>query len=280
MDNDTILKYYWDVFISHVCQFYQLDEEFIEFYANDIDMHSLSKNKKLKWNFDFIEKWADYLFWDELAWNEAINWDLTSINIFKEYFDLNKEWYRLGQNKSLVISEDLILKYKKKLQISTNNPTWTEELRNKYPENQWPPYKHGKKKPLDFSNLDKVFSKLEEHGENNEELYEKVFLPIIKETSLLEIFNKKIDYSQRFYYLKAIERDEKGITPQFEFKDESPFRDYYKRGLFDIKKDMILVNTGIQEGQDRLYEIPNFDGYCLNSILLISENIKLVGIGV
>ncbi len=274
MDKETILKFYWDVFVSHVCQFYKMERDFIDKYSYEINMRSLSKNKEIEWDFDFVDKYKDRLFWWDITANEAIKWSYETITRFKDKIDAHDVWHYLGWNKSLIISEELLTKFKK-LEIATDNPTWTKELKKKYAKNQKPHYKEDKPKRIDLNNLDKVFKNLEEHYENRFDLYEKAFLPIIKQSNLRTIFDSNFNNKQKYFFLEPLRNDDKGLTPEFQIKGNSPFQSHDRRGLFEMKKELILSNTGIQEGADRLYEIPGF-GWALNSLLLVSENVKLV----
>ena len=50
MDFKDFLHSYWNVFISHVCQFYQLDKNLIEKYKDELDWSALSASKVMEWN--------------------------------------------------------------------------------------------------------------------------------------------------------------------------------------------------------------------------------------
>ena len=274
MQTDKILKYYWDIFLSHTCEFYQLDKDFIAKYEYELDWKSISKNKLISWDLDFLEKYEDRFIWHELAWNDAIIWDEVKIDRFKKRLD----WYYLGRNRNLPITEEFITKYSKKLFVIEDNPRLTKNLIDKYaikilPKNTFDTQEIKEYKESDF---DKVFNKTTFHH-NQKIFYDKVFLPIIKETSIEEIFENKFDYSQRYYFFEPIQNDIHGLTPEFQIDGSNPFNDFKEdREPFKISNKLTLVNGSLQEGPDRLYEIPRFTSFSYFTTLLISENVRQI----
>src|SRR5687768_11518284 len=97
MQADKILKYYWDIFLSHTCEFYPLKKDFIARYEYELDWSSISKNHIITWDIGFLEEYEARFLWHELAWNEAIFWNEEKIDRFKKRLD----WYYLGRNKKL-----------------------------------------------------------------------------------------------------------------------------------------------------------------------------------
>jgi len=274
MQRDEILNYYWDIFLSHVCEFYQLDKDFIIKYEFELDWAAISKNKLISWDLSFLEKYEDRFIWHELAWNDAILWDEMKIDRFKKRLD----WYYLGRNKNLPITDDFIVKYLKKLFVIEDNPRLTKNLIDKYqikilPKNNFDTQEIKEYKESDF---DKVFNKTTFHH-NQKVIYDNVFAPIIEKGSIDEIFSAKFDYSQRYYFLEPIHQDIHGLTPEFQIDGTNPFNDFRDgRQPFEIAQKLTLVNGSLQEGPDRLYEVPRFSSFSYYTTLLISENVKQV----
>jgi len=275
MQTEKILKYYWNIFLSHVCEFHPLEKEFIEKYEYELNWHSISKNKVLSWDTDFLAKYENRLTWHELAWNESILWDTEKIDTFKKRLD----WYYLGRNRKLPVTEDFIIKYAKKLLfIIEDNECITKDLIEKYkittvPKNT---FDNQNIKEYNDSDFDEVFNAHTFHH-NQKLIYEKVFLPIINEHSLDKIFEDKFDYSQRYYFWEPIKNDIHGLTPEFEANDPKIFREFReKTEPFVIDNLITLVNGSLQEGPNRLYEVPRFTNFSGCNSLLVSENVKKV----
>lgn len=272
MQTDKILKYYWDVFLSHTCEFYRLNKGFIEKYEYELDWVSISKNKLISWDLDFLEKYEDRFIWHELAWNEAIQWDEEKIDRFKKRLD----WYYLGRNRNLPITDEFIVKYSKKLFVIEDNIFLTKGLIDKYkikvlPKSTFDTQEIKEYKESDFDN---VFNKSTFYH-NQEVIYVMVFIPIINESSLEIIFEAKFDYSQRYYFLEPIQNDIHGLTPEFQIDGSNPFNDSKEdREPFQISNNLTLVNGSLQEGPDRLYEVPRFTSFSYYTTLLISENVR------
>lgn len=275
MQTEKILKYYWKIFISHVCEFYPLEKEFIERYEHDLNWHSISKNKVLSWDTDFLAKYEHRLTWQELGWNESIVWDEEKIDKFKKQLN----WYYLGRNRKLPVTEDFIIKYAKKiLFIIEDNAFITKELIDKYKITIIPKNTFDNQNIKEYSDddFDEVFNVYTFHH-NQKVIYEKVFLPIINERSLEKIFEDKFDYSQRYYFFEPVKNDIHGLTPEFQIKDPRIFNEHReKKEPFAINSLITLVNGSLQEGPNRLYEVPRFTNFSGCTSLLISENVKKV----
>ncbi len=83
--------------------------------------------------------------------------------------------------------------------------------------------------------------------------------------------------TQRFFYLRPIQDDEFGLTPEFEFKERNVFQSFQNdRNIIEIPDDLVLVNGSLQEGKARLFDMPRFTSFSYNPVLLVSENIKSI----
>jgi len=274
MQTEKILNNYWDIFLSHICEFNKLDKDFIAKYECELDWRSISKNKLIAWDLEFLEKYENCFIWHELAWNDSIIWDEIKIERFKKRL----KWYYLGSNKNLPISDEFIIKYSKKLFVIEDNPRLTKSLIDKYkirvlPKNTFDTQEI---KEYNDSDFDKIFNKSTFYH-NQRVIYDKVFNPMIKQSSLDKIFEAKFDYSQRYFFLEPIHQDIHGLTPEFEIDGFNPFDVFQEaREPFEITKKLTLINGSLQEGPDRLYEIPRFSSVSYYTILLISENVKQI----
>lgn len=274
MQSDIIIDKYWDIFLSHICEYHPIDKDFINKYSAELDWISLSKNKAIKWDKDFIEKYQEELIWHEIAWNDAICWTSDMIDKFKKRLD----WYYLSRNKNLPITEEFIKKYSKKLFVIENNPLLTKELIKEFNLKTLPAINHEKQelKVVTLFEVEKILSNCN-YYHNQKTLYSDILLPIINTQGLFEIFNNKFDYSQRYYYLDAIKDDINGLTPEYIVEGEDPFSEYVRgREILDIDYTVKLKFGPLQEGPDRLYEVPRFSGISYYATLLVSENVKNV----
>jgi hypothetical protein len=274
MQGNIILKHYWDLFLAHTCEFYPLDKTFVEKYEYEFDWRSISKNKLIEWDTDFLTKYEDWFVWHELAWNDSIIWNIERIEKFKKRLD----WYYLGRNRNLPITEEFITKYAKKLFVVEDNPLLSDALIEKYNIKTLPANTFDTQsiKTYTENEFDEVFNKTTFHH-NQKVIYEAVFLPIIMKTGIEKIFEQQFDYAQRYYYLEPIDHDASGLTPEFLLFGDNPFKEFRKeRALFEINDSMKLVNGPLQEGPDRLYEVPRFTSSSYYSTLLVSENVKAV----
>jgi hypothetical protein len=274
MQTEKILNYYWDIFLSHICEFYKLDKDFIAKYEYELDWASISKNKLIEWDLEFLEKYEDRFLWHELAWNDAILWTEEKVDSFKKRLD----WYYLGRNTNLPITEEFIIKYAKKLFVIETNPLLTKSLIDKHqlkilPKNNFDSQEIKEYKENDF---DKVFNKYTFHH-NQRIIYEKVFFPILNDSSITEIFDQKFDYRQRYYYFEPIKNDIQGLTPEFQIDGFNPFNEFNEdRQPFNIPEKLTLINGSLQEGPDRLYEVPRFSSFSYYTTILVSENVKQI----
>ena len=274
MQGDVIFKFYWDLFLSHICEFYPLSKAFIDKYEYELDWTSISKSKVIAWDTEFLDKYQDRFLWEELAWNDSISWTIERVEKFKKRLD----WYYLGRNKNLPITEEFIKKFSKQMFVADNNSFLTNKLKRKYDLKIVPGLTNDTQtlKRINLNKIELLFRKYEYHH-NQHLLYKKVFLPLIEKTSLEKIFTNKFDYTQRYYFLEPIQDDIHGLTPEFEIIDDNPFKEFRDgRGLFETEKIPVLKNGSLQEGPDRLYEIPRFPGLSYYATLLVSENIKAV----
>lgn len=79
---------------------------------------------------------------------------------------------------------------------------------------------------------------------------------------------------QNFYIIKPIQQDNQGLTPEFGVHGRHPFN-RMKLTLTE-KQDFKLVKGTLQEGEDRLYELPRFIRKTFSPIAIVSENIKKI----
>jgi hypothetical protein len=271
---EIILKYYWDLFLSHTCEFYPLTDTFIAQYEYELNWNAISKSRVIQWDIDFLEKYEHRFTWHELAWNEAIIWDIEKIEKFKKRLD----WYYLGRNKALPISEDMISKYSKKMIVMKGNPRLTQDMIDKYslttvPEVVFDPQSIKEYNDEDF---DKIFNSTKFYH-NQKVVYDKVFRPIIDAISLEKIFGDKFDYSQCYYFLGPLEHDIHGLTPEFVIKDPKVYRDNKDhKEPFVMDALPTLINGSLQEGPARLYDIPRSTPFSGCVSLLVSENVRNV----
>lgn len=275
MQTEEILKYYWKIFLSHVCEFFPLEQAFIERYEYELNWHSISKSRVLSWDIDFLSKYEHRLSWHELAWNDTILWNEEKIDRFKKRLD----WYYLGRNKKLPVTEAFIVKYRKKiLFIIEDNECITKDLIDQYKISTVPASTFDSQNIKEYkeSDFDAIFNAYTFHH-NQKLIYEKVFLPIINERSLEKIFADKFDYSQRYYFFKPLEHDVHGLTPEFQANDPKLYGQFReKKEPFPIDKPITLINGSLQEGPARLYEVPRFTNFSGCNSILISENVKKV----
>jgi hypothetical protein len=274
MEPEKILHFYWDIFLSHLCEFYPLSKEFVAQYEYELDWISLSKNRTITWDLAFLEQYEKRLIWHEIARNEAVLWDETKIDRFKKRLD----WFYLGRNKNLPITEAFISRYSKKLFVVEDNSMLTPDLIDKYKLRLLPKDTFDSQTIKDYkdSDFDQVFNN-KTFYHNQRVIYEKVFLPIIQKSSIEAIFREKFDYSQRYYFIKPLRQDIHGLTPEFIIDGENPFNVFREdRELIDISQKLTLKNGPLQEGPDRLYEVLRFSTFHSCAILLVSENVKQI----
>lgn len=276
MKFEKFLLNHWDVFLRHICEYHPLGEYFLEKYEYELAWNSISKNRQMKWSQKILERFEDRFLWNELAWNEAIYWETPLIKRFKKRLD----WYYLGRNKNLPITSEFINEHKKKILIIESNIHITPELKNEYGKELLPSLKSSTNSLLEdqLNNLENTL--LSQSGltrDSFKNLYEKYILGHLSEKSLEQIFDEKIDYSQRYFKINPIKNDIHGLTPEFQIDGKNVFEEFREgRGLFEITSKLKVVNGSLQEGPPRLYELPRFSGMSYYPILLVSENVKSV----
>ena len=211
-----------------------------------------------------------------MAWNEAIHWETSLIKRFKKRLD----WYYLGRNKNLPINSEFIKEHKKKIFIIESNVHLTPELEKEYGKDLLPSLKANTDSLSEdeLNNLEETL--LSQSGltrDSFQNLYENYILRHLSETPIKQIFEEKIDFSQRYFKINPIKNDIHGLTPEFQIDGKNVFEEFREgRGLFEITSELKMVNGSLQEGPPRLYELPRFSGMSYYPILLASENVKSV----
>ncbi len=276
MNFKDFIDIHWDVFISHICEFHPLDFDLISKYKYELDWMSVSRNRKIEWSQDFLEKYEVDFIWYELAWNSGISWTSDLIKRFSKRLD----WYYLSRNINLPISEEFIEQYRKKLFIIETNIHLTDSLIEIYGKNLLPviPSKPDYFKIDDINRLDKVLDNKNEYlSHNSKTFYDNYVLPELTNRKLVDVFEAKFDYSQRFFFLRPIQNDEYGLTPEFVFDSGNIFQSIQnERNRLKISDNLVLINGSLQEGKARLLEMPRFDSHSFNPVLLVSENIRYI----
>ena len=273
---DKFIDKYWDIFISHICEFHPLNEELVDKYNYELIWTAISKNQNLKWSVNFLEKYENRFLWHELAWNSGINWSTDLIKKFNKRLD----WYYLGRNIKLPISETFINEHRKKIFIIESNVFLTEQLEKVYGKPLFPALKGKTEKILidDLSNVGKLLiDKNKELRQNSNLFYDNYIKKEIEGSNLNDIFESKFDYSQRFFFVQPIRNDEYGLTPEFEVDGRNPFDILQNdRNIIELKNNLVLKNGSLQKGKSRLLEMPRFSTFSYNPVLLVSENIKTI----
>lgn len=273
---DKFIDKYWDIFITHICEFHPLTRELIDKFNYELSWISISKNQNLIWTVDFIEKYENRFSWYELARNSGINWTTDLIKRFSKRLD----WYYLGRNVKLPISETFIKEHRKKISIIESNVFLTEQLEKVYGKPLLPALKVKTEKILieDFKDIGKLLiDKNKEIRQNSRLFYDNYIKKELEGRSLYDIFESKFDYSQRFFYMQPVQNDEYGLTPEFEVDGKNPFEILQNdRNIIELKNNLILKSGSLQEGKSRLLEMPRFSTFSYNPVLLVSENIKII----
>ena len=274
MNFKEFIDKHWDVFISHICEFHPLDFDLISKFKYELDWISISRNRKIKWSQDFLEKYEADFMWHELAWNSGISWTSDLIKRFSKRLD----WYYLSRNINLPISEEFIEQHRKKLFIIETNIHLTDSLIKLYGKNLLPaiPSKPDYFKIDDLNKLDKVLDNKNDYlSPNSKTFYDSYILSELANRQLVDIFESKFDYAQRFFFLRPIQNDEYGLTPEFVFEGGNIFQSIQnERNILKISDNLVLINGSLQEGKARLLEMPRFASHSFNPVLLVSENIK------
>jgi hypothetical protein len=276
MEFNKFLDRFWDVFLLNVCCFHNLDNDFLEKYEYEIDWKSISLNRNLNWTQELLEKYESRFLWHELAWNPSISWTSPLIKKFKKRLD----WYYLGRNINLPISKEFIDEHRKNILIIENNKFLTRELEKYYDKNLLPAIENSINiiEDIDIKNLENQISEnIREFRYSQIYLYEKYILPNLKKEELKTIFESKFPYNQRYFKLKPIHDDVFGLTPEFKIEGDNPFDKHDDgRPLNKVGQTFTLIKGSLQEGKDRLYEIPREAGMTYYPVLIVSENVKTI----
>lgn len=277
MEFKKFIDNHWNIFLNHISQFHSLERKFLIDYAYELNWKLISKNRNIKWSQEILETFENRYLWHELAWNESITWNTDLIKRFKKRLD----WYYLGRNVNLPISVEFIIEHRKNIFIIETNNFLTAELKQIYGKDLLPDIKP-KTPPItaltlyQLSNLKETLlteSKLMKNSFEN--LYSEYIHPYLRTTSIEEIFERKFDYSQRYFKISPIRNDIHGLTPEFKIDGKNVFGDFREgRGFFEINGQIELMNGSLQEGPPRLYEMPRFSDMSFYPVLLLSENIK------
>lgn len=276
MNFDTFLDNHWDVFISHICEFHQIESDLIKEFNYELDWISISKNQKLNWTLEFLETYENNFMWHELAWNPGISWSTDLIKKFNKRLD----WYYLGRNINLPISEEFIEEHKKKIFIIESNLFLNEQLKKVYNKNLLPALRPRPDYVSigDLVDINKILKdKNKRLSPNSKVFYENYIQKELSNRSLNEIFKNKFDYSQRYFFMRPIQNDEYGLTPEFVIDGKNPFQHLQNnRNILKINENLVLINGSLQEGKARLLEMPRFATFSFSPILLVSENVKTI----
>jgi hypothetical protein len=249
---DRFTRNHWDRFVAHLCAFHPLDHEFIAKYEYELDWAALSENPKVNWTLDFIRKYEQRFRWLELSKNSGVTWHLEWIEEFKHRIDFH--W--LSMNPSVPLTEQFRAKY----------PHFRFRASDAYVE---PGITVGHLNDLDSAMI-------EFRSGNHLVLYEQVIAPGLTEVDLNQLFEKKFDYSQRYFFMEPVDHDREGLTPEFRIKGgiRNVLWERRTEDLFELDEPLKLITGDLQEGYDRLYEMPRFRGESTLATLLVSENIK------
>lgn len=276
MEFNKFLERYWDVFLLNVCCFHKLDNVFLEKYEYEIDWKSISTNRNFNWTQELLEKYESRLLWHELAWNPSISWTTPLIKKFNKRLD----WYYLGRNTNLPISKEFIDEHRKNIFIIENNKFLTRELEKYYDKNLLPAIENRKNiiEKIEIKTLENQISEnISDFRYSQINLYEKYILPHLKKEELKVIFESKFVYNQRYFKLKPIHDDVFGLTPEFKIEGDNPFNKHVDgRPLNKVGQTFTLIKGSLQEGKDRLYEIPRETGMTYFPVLIVSENVKVI----
>jgi hypothetical protein len=275
MDFKTFLNSHWERFLTHICQYYPLSESFIDHYQEDLNWRSLSESKVIKWNAELIKKYESKISWAFLAMNSSILWDEQMLSQFKKHLD----FYYLVRNPNLPISEEFVTKHLKQLHFTEQNVHLTPALREKYKDRLLPASKLSEHKFTkdDLQNLMTYLNNWPVHYDTAKDFYDLYIHPNLERYPLEKIFKDKFDYSQRYYFMSALNNDRHGMTPGYKGDSANPFQTYDHFGkLLDIPPSQILefIPDPGSEGPDRIFEVLRSSRLGMYAALLVSENIK------
>ena len=86
---------------------FQWSEQLLEKYADKVDWHKVSCNRKIRWTVSMLEKFKDRIDWYEVSRNEDMLWTASMLEKFKDRID----WPVLSRNEGLNLSSELIDKF-------------------------------------------------------------------------------------------------------------------------------------------------------------------------
>ncbi len=272
MNLNDLINNYWNLFLAHVCEFHPLDEEFISAFEEDLDWRSISKNRVFGWNLVFLKKYESRFIWHELARNQSITWTPEWIDLFKDRLS----WFDLSRNINLPVSVEFIERYTKVIRIDEGNKWLTDEIRDRYRSKLIDAIIY-ESQIMTSSQVSDLEETLKSFGfsHNQRILYQEFIRPQLEIVSLENVFRRKFDYSQRYYELAPVQTDINGLTPEYRVEGSNPFGVFREgRNIFDISGPLDLTFGPLQEGPDRLYEIPRFSSMTFYPVLLVSEGVK------
>lgn len=260
----------------NVCRFYELEKDFLEKYEYELDWGEISQNQNIEWSLELLEKFESRLVWHELGWNPKITWSKELIKRFNKRID----WYYLSRNINLPISKEFIDEHRKDLFIIENNNFLTEELKIHYAKNLLPAseYKEKGNEITEITDIESDLKNKRRYFRNPQKiLFDKYIKPHLESVGIDSLFQNKFPYQQRYFKLSPIYKDIDGLTPEFKIEGENPFGKYIKGyPLHQMSQTFTLVKGSLQEGKDRLYEMPRLSNMSYNPSLFVSENVKQI----
>lgn len=271
LSSETILNFYWNKFIQGVSQHYPISTEILTNYPEAFNWFFISKNKNIEWSDEFLDKEKEKLIWSHVTRNKSVVWDFDRVQRFKKYIDIEG----LGTNTSTILNEKLLEKYAKKMVIISTHPMLTEELTSKY---NLKIFHYKEPKLYSEKNLENLFLYGDDFYPNVDiDVYNKYIEPIFLEYKLETILKDKYDTFQKYYTLSPITNDEIGLTPEFVIENNTLIKGSFdEKGLVEINENLIIKNGHLQEGKDRLYEVLRLSSFSFRTLLLVSENVKLI----
>lgn len=127
-----------EYFLKLISYYFPLNRNQLSKYSNILKWNLISRNQKINWDEDIIERVSAYLDWSSFSANPGAFKDISLIQKFKDR--INWKGRGIASNKGISWSPDLIAKYETDLSfydLSHNpNAVWTEDLIDKYID-QW-----------------------------------------------------------------------------------------------------------------------------------------------
>jgi hypothetical protein len=93
-DTEAFFRWHPEFFRLVVSRYYRLDEELIDRYEDFLDWEELSSNTALLWNEAFIERFSDQWDWNKLSENEELPWSEGFIFQFADYLN----WWTISSS--------------------------------------------------------------------------------------------------------------------------------------------------------------------------------------